>query len=655
MRGHLSFYLLSFFSIALFLLLQLFDPPLLRENLESKTYDLRLQVRNRLRPPLVRPDILVVAVDEKSLAEIGRWPWSRRTMAQLVRKLSAAGPKVIGIDIMFSEKESAEADGELGAAVRAAGNVVLATAFIETDAARGNVDNAPDYLWDSAFMEVKSVPGIDWTKWAASPNQVLPPIPEIGAAATLGHVTTYADLDGVLRWELLYVRFGSDCYPSLSLQIARLAAGLTPAQMVLYPGSAVLLGDVTLPIDLSGRALINYRGRERTFRTLSAADVLGGRVPQQLLHNAIVLVGTSALATYDQKITPFSADMPGVEKNANVVQNLLEADFIRRSPGVIELAAIIVTSLLLVLVLPRLSARRGVVFGAVLIGAYATLTTVLLAYQGYWLCLLYPVGNMALIVSFDTVDKLFAEERKARQIRAMFSSYVSPKIVEALLADPDKLALGGERRVATILFSDMIGFTSLSEKLPPEDVVAMLNDYYKEMAEIIFRWDGTLDKFVGDEIMAIWNAPVDQPDHAELAVRCALHMSDRLDQLRQLWREQGRAIVDCGIGINTGEVLIGNVGLAGKKMDYTAIGNHVNIAARLEKLTRSYQTRIIISDNTLAGIAGLVESGSVGHVAITSLDSVKVKGKEEAVGIYSVRSLTEEGAAAGKEWGGAGK
>jgi adenylate cyclase len=184
----------------------------------------------------------------------------------------------------------------------------------------------------------------------------------------------------------------------------------------------------------------------------------------------------------------------------------------------------------------------------------------------------------------------------------------------------------------------MIGFTSLSERLPPEEVVTMLNDYYRDMAGIIFHWDGTLDKFVGDEIMAIWNAPADQPNHAELAVRCALDMSDRLDKLREEWRGKGKDLLDCGIGINTGEVIIGNIGLPGKKMDYTAIGNHVNIAARVEKLTREYHSRILVTGATWEA----ANSGRFGHITATEYPPVAVKGKEETVTIYALTSLPSD-------------
>ena len=638
--GKSNFYLISLISVITFIFLQWFNPPFFRELLESKTYDLRLHLRNSLQAQPERNDIVIVAVDEKSLAEIGRWPWSRTVDADLVSAIAKGKPKVIGIDMFFPQSESSVADRKLGDALRDAGNVVLGMAFLVSK----NDDKAvpaasPDFIWDSAFMEVKAVPGIDWKKWAYRSSKIIPPPEDIARGVTLGHVNSKADMDGVLRWEILALNYGDDCYPSLALQTARVALGIKPEGMTIYGGSAVKLGDRMIRTDLSSLVLINYRGAENSFKYYSAADILKGRLNPEVFRDKIVFLGTTALATYDQKVTPFSGNMPGVEKNANVVQNIILGNFISKSPGTVELATIICTSLLLILVLPRLSAKKGVILGFGLMGAYFVFSCILLFYQNIVVNLIFPVGNMMFIVATETVTKLLAEEKKAREIRAMFSSYVSPKIVEVLVNNPEKAFLAGERRTVTILFSDIIGFTTASEKLTPEEVVLMLNEYFQEMGETIFRWDGILDKFVGDEIMAVWGAPLDQPDHAELAVRCALNMSDRLDILKEKWRQEGKYVIDCGIGINSGEVVMGNIGWLGKKMDYTAIGNNVNVAARIEKMTRQHGSRILITENTYDMIKPVIDQGEIGHADINRIDSVKVRGKDEEVTIFSVKSL----------------
>jgi adenylate cyclase len=639
MKKRLFLYLVPLLLTLLFLILQLIDPPIVSQQLESKTYDLRLRLRNAVKGQPPPKDIVIVAIDDKSIAEIGRWPWGRDVMAELVHKISSAGPKVIGVDIMFTERERPATDAKLALAIKEAGNVVLATAF---DIPQGTkvlapAKEAPDFLWDSAFMEIRSQKGIKWKDFAFKAEKVMPSLTEISTAATLGHVYTLPDMDGVQRWEILSLMYGDDCYPQFSLQIARLTLGLAMKNMVLYGGSGIGLGNAFISTDLYGRVGINYRGKEHSFDYISASDIIRGRTPLDALTNKIVLVGTSALATYDQKVTPFSANMPGVEKNANVVENILLNNFIRKSPGVMELAVIIFTGVFLGLTLPKLKAVSSALLATGFIVLYVLACCYLLIYHNLWANLLYPVTNMFGIFVTLTVIRFFHEEKKAKEIRQMFSSYVSPKIVKELIENPDKTGLGGERRTVTVLFSDIIGFTSLSEKRQPEEVVSLLNEYFQEMAEIIFKWDGTLDKFVGDEIMALWGAPIEQADHAELALRCALDMSDKLTELQEAWRQRGVDVLDVGIGINSGEVLIGNIGAPGKKMDYTVIGDQVNLAARVEKLTRQYGTRILITGNTFEYVEPLLKKGTLGHFTLEELACVKVKGKEEEVRILALK------------------
>ncbi|MHB8881767.1 MAG: CHASE2 domain-containing protein [Thermodesulfovibrionales bacterium] len=640
------FYLITLVSTTLFVMLQwVINPVIVREHVESKTYDLRLRLRNVLHKPAVPDNIIIVAIDEKSIKEIGRWPWGRDVQADLINKIASGGPKVIGIDIMYTEPESTVSDQKLAEAIARAGNVVLATPFF-VPVGKKSVSPAaepPGFLWDHAFMEIKSQKGIDWKIEAIEADGVNPPLEVIARSAVLGHVYSQSDMDGVTRWELLYLKYGDDCYPPLSLQVTRVALGINAKDVVVYGGAGIQLGTKFIPTNLHGRVLINYLGREHTFPYISASDLIKEKIDPSALKDKIILVGTSALATYDQKITPLAADIPGVEKNASVISNILRNDFITPSPGVVEIIVIIVTGVFLGLLLPRLKALLSATVAVSVISLYVAVSCYLLIYQNLWTNLLYPTLNMLIIAAVQTVIRFFYEERRAREIRQIFSSYVSPKIVQQLIEHPEKAKLGGERRMVTILFSDVIGFTTISEKNEPEAVVALLNEYFKEMTDIIFRWDGTLDKFVGDEIMVFWGAPLDQPDHAERAVRCAMHMSDKLDEMRKTWAARGIEGLDCGIGINTGEVIIGNIGAQGKKMDYTAIGDHVNLAARVEKLTRQYATRILITENTQRAIEATPDHGVFGHCLFEDLASVKVKGKEQEVRILACKGKAADG------------
>lgn len=642
------FHWITLLSTILFAFLQLSDylhlfefSNIISDKVESKTYDLRLHLRNYFKPQEPMKDIIIVSVDEESIKDIGRWPWRRDVQAALVSKISKGRPKVIGIDIMYTEPESKETDEKLAKAFREAGNVVLATPFFVTQDKKKTVDNSdiPDYLWDAAFMEVKSPKGIKWKDFAIQPESVNPPLEELSKASTLGHVYALPDLDGVIRREILYLNYGDDCYPQLSLQIARIALGVQMKDMILYPASEVKIGGREIKTDIRGRVLINYVGGAKSYLYKSATDVLHDRIPAEFFKDKIVLIGTSALATYDQKVTPLAADIPGVEKNATVVQNIIMNNFNRPSPGIIELIIIIITGILFGLTLPRLKAIKSSAIAIGFVVSYILISCYLLIYYGFWMNLIYPVTNMLSIFVIQTIIRFFFEEKKARDIRKMFSSYVSPKIVEILISNPEKAGIGGIRREITVLFSDIRGFTSISEKHSPEEVVAILNEYLGEMTEIVFKWDGTLDKFIGDAILAFWGAPIIQENHAELAVKCALNMIEKLDELQKKWEAEGKPKLDIGVGINTGEVLVGNIGAVGKKMDYTVIGDHVNLGSRVESLTRKYNVRILITESTLNKIRDPLGAGLLGHVSVLGKEKVIVKGKAKPVGIFELTTL----------------
>jgi len=239
-------------------------------------------------------------------------------------------------------------------------------------------------------------------------------------------------------------------------------------------------------------------------------------------------------------------------------------------------------------------------------------------------------------------------EKQAKEIRRMFSSYVSPRIVEEMIKDPSKATLGGQRKELTMLFADLFGFTSFTEEHSPEEVVAQLNEYLGAMTEVVFQWDGTLDKFVGDAIIVYWGAPLDQPDHVELAVKCALHMQKQLAELQEKWKAEGRVPFKAGIGIHTGDAVVGNIGAEGKKMDYTMIGDHVNLAARVQELTREFGCSLVVSEETAARLKGLIRKeesddnrGRLGHVSLRKLPPVKVKGKAQPVVVYALEPLAQ--------------
>lgn len=610
-------------------------PQFIEETLEAFTLDMRFFLRNIISRPVIPDNILIVAIDEKSLREYGRWPWSRFLMSELVEKILFSEPRVLFVDIFFSESENKAADEALGSIFRRSKDkVVIATAFdVWIKKKYISRKEIPEQVLDSAILRVEGLKEIK----PIEADDVLASVPEISKDVITGHIYNHPDYDGKLRWEILYLKYGDEILPSLSLQASRIAIGLEMDKIEIFGNKGVRLGEkVFIPTDKRGRILVNYIGREGSFRYISASDVLKGYVNKSLFKDRIVLLGTTAIATYDLKNTPFSANMPGVEKNATVIENIVNKRILRKSHGYVEIIFLILTSLIMIFALPRLNALKGAGVCLVLFLSYVSTVLFLFIYKGVWVNFVYPATNIIVVTIFVIVVKYFFEEKKAREIRSIFSSYVSPKIVEELINDPMKARLGGERKVVTVLFSDIIGFTSLSEERSPEEVVELLNEYFSEMTNIIFKWDGTLDKFVGDEIMAFWGAPLDQPNHAELAVRCAMNMIGSLKKMQERWLKENKVVLDCGIGINTGEVVVGNIGAEGKKMDYTLIGDNVNIAARVEKLTRTYNAKILITENTLNYLRDVLKDGRFGHCEFKSKHAVKVKGKEKPIELYEV-------------------
>ena len=442
---------------------------------------------------------------------------------------------------------------------------------------------------------------------------MLPPLDLFAQQArSLGHVYRLPDHDGVTRREVLALRHEDAYYPSFSLEVARLYLGQTREHMALLLGDGVQLGSTVVPTDQKLRMLINYAGRELRFPWVSATDVIHHRVPSDLFHGKAVLVGTAALGTYDQLSTPFSANFPGVEKNATVIENILHQRFLTAGlwTSPVEFGLVMFFGLALDLHSVTSADVQGTVLTTVTWIGYAGAVQALFVVKGVCLPVVMPTVTIGSVFIVTTVLNYVLKERQAREIHSMFASYVSPRIVQELMKSPSKATLGGQRKELTMLFADLVGFTTFSEHRPAEEVVDQLNEYLSAMTDVIFRWNGTLDKFVGDEIVVFWGAPLDQPDHAELAVQCALEMRARLMELQAQWKTQGKPILENGIGINTGVALVGNIGAEGKKMDYTMIGDQVNLAARFQGLTRTLGHPILLTEFTASKLALDLDRGT---------------------------------------------
>ena len=654
--------------------------------LDNSALDVQFRLRGERSPG---QEVLLVLVDEKSLKEIGRWPWPRDTQARLIDHIHEGEPAVVGLDIIYAEPEESstvreiktwlsakpqkaplpdnvlgllearlqalDTDRQFSQSIARAGTAVLAMPFLvpEGQTAGPLSDTThvtPEHLRRSEFMLVKQTKSAEESH-PYDATAMLPPLDLfVQQARSLGHVYRLPDHDGVTRREVLALRYEDAYYPSFSLEVARLYLGQTREHMALLLGEGVQLGSTVVPTDQKLRMLINYAGRELRFPWVSATDVIHHRVPSDLFRGKAVLVGTAALGTYDQLSTPFSANFPGVEKNATVIENILHQQFLTAGlwTGPVEFGLVMFFGLALTFTLPRVRIVPGTVLTAVTWIGYATAVQALFVVKGVCLPVVMPTVTIGSVFMVTTVLNYVLKERQAREIHSMFSNYVSPRIVQELLKSPSKATLGGQRKELTMLFADLVGFTTFSEHRPAEEVVGQLNEYLHAMTDVIFRWNGTLDKFVGDEIVVFWGAPLDQPDHAELALQCALEMRARLMELQIQWKTSGKPILDNGIGINTGLALVGNIGAEGKKMDYTMIGDQVNLAARFQGLTRTLGHPILLTEFTATKLALDADRGTpdpkrrwIDQIQLRKLQVVTVKGRQKPVAAYTVECQGE--------------
>lgn len=555
----------------------------LLENWNNRTLDLLFL------PHRPDPNITIVAIDDASLTQIGRWPWPRSVHAEIVRKLKAAGAAVIGYDVNFPEPSDEKDDGEFAAALKEAGNVVLP-------------------------LELSMLVGRGSLTY--DPQTVLQPIPLLGAAAkATGHVNSPPDTDNVFRRIPLAVK-GKDAsrIPAFEAEVLR-----------LY-GRGDRMSEA--PLDALGRMRVNFSGPPHNpegFRVISAVNVLRDTVDLAPLQGGIVMVGATAFDLHDNLLVPTSGGqpMPGVEIHASVLDTLLGKRWLRDVPSWATALYLVFLGLALGLWVPRLRARYSLP-AAVALWVVSVVVAFVLFDRGWLLDVLWPTFAIIFAYAGVTLERRIASDRQRRELKTAFSRYVSPAVVETILADPSKLRLGGERKNMSVLFSDICGFTSISEKLTPEKLVEILNKYLSRMTAIVFEERGVLDKYIGDAVMAFWNAPFEQPDHAFRAVATALKMQRVLEEM-DAKKEFGDVEIRIGVGINTGDMVVGNVG-GEARFDYTVIGDNVNLGSRLEALTRQYKVGVIVTEATRQACGD--------RILFRHLDKVAVKGKKEPALIF---------------------
>lgn len=624
--------LLGLAITALVALMYLLENPLL-EALELKTYDMRML---RLASGVTEQKISIAAIDEKSLATLGRWPWSRDKIARVVDRLDRLGAHVIAFDVFFSEAEGA-ADERLREAIARNGRTVLSMVFLhDADETRHlSKQQSARALEAAAKHEIAIVRhrGESAPPAFSEPGGVIVNIPRIQSAGKFaGHININPDGDGALRWASLVMPYQSRFFPSADVQAVRAYAG-GQALTVRTSQSGIEGVEVAgqlIPTDERGRALIRYYGPEQSFTTFSVADVLEPTFDAALVKDRIVLIGATAKGIGDIRVTPYSPAFPGVEVRATIMQNLLRGDFVQRPDWVAGLDLILLLALGIVLsvVLPRLRVAPAAGLIALLLAAYLLTASYMFESQQMWINVTYAAFLLVLLFMSTTVVQYFLTERERRQIKSAFQHYVPAKVVDEITQNYEKLKLGGEKRELTVLFSDIRGFTSISEGLAPEDLVRLLNTYLTRMTEQVFKHDGLLDKYIGDAIMAVYGAPIHRPDHALLACQTALDMLRELRVLQEQWKQEKRPSMRIGIGINTGPMIVGNMG-SENRFDYTVIGDAVNLGSRIEHLNKDYGTQILISEFTYQQAREHLK-------AAREIDVTQVRGREQPVRLYEL-------------------
>ncbi len=695
-------------------------------DLDLKFYDVFLNLRGQ-RDADER--VVIVAIDEKSLEQIGRWPWKRSVIAEGLKVIEKDKPKAIGLDIVFAEPEKTigmekienlvreletvvdhieakfqarkkdllgrmealtrslyllnrhapsslrkriisvgnqvssinklmkeldvleglkeEMRRQLGLSVGKMNNdeylaqtisqydnIVLGYFFYTRPEELKTVDLSKVKKLDKYILQSKIPVVLEKDKTVLMPYNMLAMRPNIEvisrASKYSGFFNALPDNDGIFRHGVLIAKYGDYYLPSLSLEMLVVGLGEEPVLALLSEGAYLRLGDISIPLSLKGEMFINYRGPKDTYATISFADLINGKVPKGTFKDKYVLIGATATAIYDLRPTPFDKTYPGVKVHANIIDNILNREFLTRGFGAdfLAAAAMIVFWIFITVVFSRFNAFVAVTLSVAALAAYVLAAYWSFTAQRYVISVVYPSSVNVFSFVALLVFKLLTEERTRKKYREAFQRYVSASVVEEILKDPSRLKLGGEKRDLTVLFSDIRGFTNISERLDPIHVANVLHEFLTPMTEVIFDHLGMLDKYMGDAIMAVFGAPLYREDHAILACRAALTMLDRLVEINEKFRQENLPPINIGIGINSGEMVVGNMG-SSMLFDYTVIGDAVNLGSRLEGLNKIYGTNIIISEFTK-------ERAAEGGFLFRELDLVRVKGKDEPVKIYEL-------------------
>ena len=601
--------------------------------------------------------IIILDIDEKSLASEGRWPWSRHKLANLVAKLAEYGVVIVAFDVVFSEPERNPVN-EVNRHLRdhnidwqipqrwreiTDGDQNFARHISDMDVVLGY------FFQDQANIQVGQLPQSGY-RLTAEQKKHLVSISKPGYAANLdilqqaatgaGFVTTFADADGVIRRSPLVIRHGDALYPSLSLATVMSYLFVSNIDVVTLPlgnvevMTSIMAGGKGARTDVNGQVIIPFKGKQHSFSYLSVTDVLQGSADLLALEGAIVLVGTSAIGLADLRATPVGTQYPGVEVHANIIQSLLTGTFPYRPEweAGLTLSILVFLGALLSLWLPNLGPVASILL--------STLTLLIIVGGNFYLWHNYqldlPVASTVLLILVLTLLNLgygyFRENISRRLLKSMFNQYVPKAHIERMLGDPEAYQFTGDSKELTVLFADIRSFTSISEHLSAADLKTMLNQYFTPITKIIFDHEGTIDKYVGDMVMAFWGAPLEDEQHAHNGILAALEMQKATLELSEEFVARGLPEIKIGVGLNTGTMNVGDMGSSYRRA-YTVLGDAVNLGSRLESITKFYGVGILVGERT---------QELCPDIAFAFVDRIQVKGKEEAIAVYQPLGLKSD-------------
>lgn len=600
--------------------------------------------------------IAIIDIDEDSVVEQGRFPWSRHTIAKLVEKLGEAGVVVTAFDVVFSEAEVNPVHqlhrrgGDQAKAVASQTQWQAIARSVDADQRLAATLTEHDVVLGFFFQDegqykngqlpkgIFTIPD-EWANHLVVTHRpgYTGNLPVLQSAASGGgFVTMFPDFDGTVRRAPLVIRYENQLYPSLSLAAAMRYLFLEEVEpLVAQVGNVLTMTELSVsefpaPTDPQGFVRVPYQGGAYTYPYISATDVIEGRLEPGVLEGAVVFVGTSAIGLADLRSTPMGPQYPGVEVHANILDALLSGGFTQKpdwEAGATVLQLILI-SLIIIVWLPK--------FGPQLMLATALFIIAMSVSSNFYLWVmgidLPYAASLLLTITLTMVfvaDGFLKENANRKMLKGMFDQYVPPAHIDQMMNNPDNYSFAGESKELTVLFSDIRSFTNISESLSAQELKLMLNTYFTPITKEIFDHHGTIDKYVGDMVMAFWGAPIDDPDHRNNAVLTALRMQELTEQLKPMFKAQGLPEVNIGVGVNTGHMNVGDMGSSYRR-SYTVLGDAVNLGSRLESITKFYGAKILIGEETYDHLSGFV---------CRFVDKIQVKGKEEAIRVYEPLGL----------------